>query len=79
MSLPQHYSRREAARLLGISLTKLKEELAARRLGYRKLGGARTSRVIIPGPEIEKWLRRYSTFRPAVDDVGRGGRSSHAM
>ena len=55
------YGMDEAAETAGIGLTKLREEIAAKRLRARKLG----SRTIITANDLEAWASRL----PDIHDV----------
>ena len=61
--MPQRisYSVHEAAETAGIGLTKLREEIAAKRLRARKLG----SRTIITRDDLVDWAARL----PDIHDV----------
>ena len=61
MSQRVSYSMDEAAETAGIGLTKLREEIAARRLRARKLG----SRTIITRDDLVDWVTRL----PDIHDV----------
>ena len=61
MSQRISYSVHEAAETAGIGLTKLREEIAARRLRARKLG----SRTIITRDDLESWAAAL----PDIHDV----------
>ena len=62
MSQRVSYRLDEAAETAGIGLTKLREEIAAKRLRARKLG----SRTIITREDLVDWAARL----PDVHDVG---------
>jgi excisionase family DNA binding protein len=61
MSQRVSYGMNEAAETAGIGLTKLREEIAAKRLRARKLG----SRTIITREDLVEWAARL----PDVHDV----------
>ena len=61
MSQRVSYSLDEAAKAAGIGLTKLREEIAARRLRARKVG----SRTLITADDLEAWAASL----PDIHDV----------
>ena len=62
MSQRVSYGMNEAAETAGIGLTKLREEIAAKRLRARKLG----SRTIITRDDLVDWAARL----PDIHEVG---------
>ena len=62
MSQRVSYSLDEAAKAAGIGLTKLREEIAAKRLRARKLG----SRTIITREDLVEWAARLPDLHNTV-------------
>jgi excisionase family DNA binding protein len=67
MTEPLLHSRRDAARLLGISVRTLDYLIQAKELSVRRCG----ARVLVPHAECEKFARRDHSTRPGVTEVNR--------
>ena len=65
MSERVSYSMVEAAQAAGIGLTKLREEIAAKRLRARKLG----SRTIITSEDLVDWAARLPDVHDLAPDA----------
>lgn len=65
--MEKHYTIHDAAALVGVGKTRLKEALRNRELSFRKFSRAPNSPIVIPESELQAWLEKQTTLFRAVE------------